>query len=70
MLVGEPGEEFGQAIGLLSDPRVCGMMNRRFWEGNKGGLFRPDDETSAKENLEIAIEAIERLMSLSPGSDG
>jgi len=52
VLVGEPGEEFGKAIAMLSDPRVCGMMNRKFWEATKG-LIRLEDEASAKEGLEI-----------------
>ena len=60
VLVGEPGDELGRAIGLLSDPRVCGMMNRKFWEVTNG-LVRVEDEASAKENLEITIQAIERL---------
>lgn len=60
VLLGEPGDELGQAIGLLSDPRVCGMMNRNFWEVTTG-LVRVEDEASAKENLRITIHAIERL---------
>ena len=60
VLVGEPGDELGRAIGLLSNPRVCGMMNRKFWEVTTG-LVRVEDEASAKENLEITIQAIERL---------
>lgn len=60
VLVGEPGDELGRAIGLLSDPRICGMMNRTFWQVTTG-LVRVDDETSARENLEIVVEAIQRL---------
>ena len=52
VLVGEPNEEFGKAISLLSNPSVCGMMNSKFWEATTG-LVRLEDETAAKESLEI-----------------
>ena len=67
VLLGEPGEEFGQAIDLLSAPGLGGMMNRQFWEVTTG-LVRPEAQSSAEKNLKIAREAIERLEACRKGA--
>lgn len=66
VLFGEPGEHFGQAIGLLAQthrlPGMQGMNNRRFWEQD----FPPNRSPaavrqSAERLLEIVRPAIEHL---------
>ncbi len=60
VLYGEPGEEFGRAIELLSEPGLGGMMNRQFW-GVMTGLVRPEIRKDAEKKLGIVREAITHL---------
>ncbi len=60
VLFGEPGEHFGKAIRLLSDPRVSGMKNRAFWADDfapiRAGAGKP-----AVERVAIVRQAMEEL---------
>ncbi len=60
VLFGEPGDEFGRAIQILSDGRFCGMSNRTFWEAPTG-LVRRDDPALAEDCLKVIQEAIGHL---------
>ena len=60
VLFGEPKDHFGLAIRLLSDAKVCGMLNRVFWADE----FKPLRDRSrgpADERLEILRQAIDHL---------
>ncbi|MHB8897471.1 MAG: glycoside hydrolase family 20 zincin-like fold domain-containing protein [Thermoguttaceae bacterium] len=61
VLLGESGDDYGQAIKLLSQPGLGGMMNRQFWDATTG-LVRPEAKEAAEKNLRIAREAIVHLM--------
>jgi len=60
VLFGEPEGHFGQAIALLADPRVCGLMNRTFWADDPAPA-RPAAEAPARERLDLVCQAIEHL---------
>lgn len=60
VLFGEPGDDFGRAIHLLSDSRFCGMMNGTFWEAPTG-MVREDVRAPAEACLAVLREAVEHL---------